>query len=260
MFNWYFELWENALNSDLALLHMAILGGATLGVLVMIIGIIAPTIKKHAGNADMKRRGEAFEESVLSSLKKYLGVIAIPNVLMQYNNNPGNPDTTEADMVFVNNKGIFCVECKSHKGWELTTVEGSLSHEDWNVYGQTFGSMRNPFTQNENHISVLKRHLTDAGFSIPQIHNIVVINNGFRFFYWGKIVEKTDFFPMLNEGKALISLASASGMKSFNKALQSMPSVLSAEEVCALNEYIATLSGNKTQLKEHAKRVAEKHI
>lgn len=261
MFSWYTELWNAVLESDVAIIGIIMLGGATIGAIIFVLSLLSTILKGTNSKNEAMVRGERFEEYTISDIKKYLKVPTFSNVLIPLNFTVGGVQgTAEADIIFINTKGIFCVECKSHKGDIGTTVEGSLSHKEWNVYGETIDMMRNPFSQTDVHIDKLKKYLESYGVrSDINIINAVIINNKFVFTYFGKTISNTYFLHLKNEKMMLISSALNSGLKAWAKEINNMPDVLTPAEVENISSLISDLQGTEEQRKEHIEYVNKTH-
>lgn len=71
-----------------------------------------------------------------------------------------NGHTTEIDIVFIDDKGIFVIESKNYAGW----IFGRENQQNWTQtlrarYGSEKHSFYNPIRQNQTHINALSRYL-----------------------------------------------------------------------------------------------------
>ena len=98
-------------------------------------------------------KGEKLTADILKHYNAYGKILK--NVYVPTFNN----GTTEIDMLYITQKGIFVVECKNYSG----IVTGKIKDNEWT---QSFpnGTVRNfynPVMQNETHIKFLKKYLND---------------------------------------------------------------------------------------------------
>lgn len=70
-----------------------------------------------------------------------------------------NEGTSEIDVLFVTQKGIFVIESKNYSGW----VFGNEADRYWTVTlpGRQKNRFYNPIMQNGGHVKWLKRYLAD---------------------------------------------------------------------------------------------------
>lgn len=68
-------------------------------------------------------------------------------------------ETTEIDVVFISQKGIFVIESKNYSGW----IFGDEKSSRWTAMlpNKTKNSFYNPIRQNANHIKWLRKYLYD---------------------------------------------------------------------------------------------------
>lgn len=103
------------------------------------------------------RRGEKLTERDLNWVKlfgrsgKVLRNVYVPK---------GDSQTSEIDVLFITQKGIFVIESKNYSGW----IFGSEADQNWTVSFQGGRKERfyNPILQNRSHITWLNRYLADA--------------------------------------------------------------------------------------------------
>ena len=165
-----------------------------------------------------QKRGKIFEKKTVNTIKDELGAEPVQNILLPNGDMvKGITGSTEIDIVFVNKKGIFCVECKSHIGDSNTIVAGSLTHDMWKVEGETFDLFRNPFTQNSGHIKQLTSALQNQLSVGLHIYNMVVLNNIFSFSYYGKNSNNKDCYFLPNDNKIILTDARGRGFIQLKK-------------------------------------------
>lgn len=107
------------------------------------------------------RRGEKLTERELNLVKffgrkgKVLRNIYIPK---------DNGETTEIDVIFITQKGIFVIESKNYSGW----IFGDEKSTYWTVMlpNKEKNRFYNPIKQNQTHIKWLACYLNE---DIPQI-------------------------------------------------------------------------------------------
>lgn len=220
-----------------------------------------------------RRRGEKYEELVTNAIKKFLGVEALRNVLFfkipmdkykkdKYDQSlkPLMDKETEADVIAVTKKGIFCFECKSFQDTAYPLV-GSLNEAEWAKHKDTteysYYKLSNPFNQNYKHVKAL------AEYGYPGAYNIVCTNSDFKFTYCGN--EKTSkdkpYFSMLrnqNERMALIKQGhGGKGFKHFAADIASLPDVYTDAQVRQIHDELKKLEATREERKIHAKVKAD---
>lgn len=81
--------------------------------------------------------------------------------------------TTEIDLLFINNKGIFVIESKNYSGW----IFGDEKQKFWTQTFQTKKKYRffNPVWQNNAHINALKEVLVPSYSEVLQ--SIIIFSN-----------------------------------------------------------------------------------
>lgn len=103
------------------------------------------------------RRGEKLTERELKLVKlfgrdgKVLRNVYVPK---------GDGETSEIDVLFITQKGVFVIESKNYSGW----VFGSEADRNWTVSlpnGQK-NYFYNPIRQNRGHVKWLERYLADG--------------------------------------------------------------------------------------------------
>ncbi len=67
---------------------------------------------------------------------------------------PTEDGTTEIDLVYITNSGIYVIESKNYSGW----IYGSYKSREWtqNIYGKKYKFL-NPIWQNKKHIEYLSK-------------------------------------------------------------------------------------------------------
>lgn len=196
-----------------------------------------------------EQRGKDFEAEIARLLKKELHSGVIRNVLLPN----GTGGTTEIDMVFVNRKGIFCIECKSHIGDDRTTVQGDVTDPFWKFTGAASGSMSNPFEQNAFHVKRLRRFLTGISPAVP-IYNIVVINNRPELTYLGQRI-RTSSGAVPFDNRWIASTAPGYGIHSLTKGIRRQPDVLTDTEAAAIVKVLTSRKGTEKELELHRRYV-----
>lgn len=87
---------------------------------------------------------------------------------------PGNK-TSEIDLLFLCQKGIFVIESKNVKGF----VYGSEWQQNWTVllFGGTKNLLYNPIKQNATHVKRLQTYLKELGFEAVPYQNVVIFSD-----------------------------------------------------------------------------------
>jgi hypothetical protein len=111
--------------------------------------------KKESGNkffGVMMDKGKYGEYLSFNILEKINGASRIlTNVYLP----KGNGETTEIDLVYIHETGIYVLESKNYSGW----IFGNGTHTQWTqvlAYGKEKYHFYNPIMQNNKHISALK--------------------------------------------------------------------------------------------------------
>ena len=113
----------------------------------------------------MKSKGEYGEDRIYDILQKVDGYKAtLPNCYLP----KGNGETSEVDLIFLHESGIYVFESKNYSGW----IFGNENQRYWT---QSFSDRRggtkkykfyNPLWQNDTHIRVLQKILNDENVNI----------------------------------------------------------------------------------------------
>lgn len=107
-----------------------------------------------------EERGDAGENIIYKALNKVHGRKALlPNCYIPV----GQKGTTEIDMVFLHESGLYVIESKNYSGW----IFGNEEQEHWTqcLRGKFHTTQKysfyNPLRQNETHICALMELLKD---------------------------------------------------------------------------------------------------
>lgn len=118
--------------------------------------------------------GSSFELFVGEILQSTLGGIVLYNYKVH---SPRIHRGTESDIIFISDRGIFCIECKNYRGY----IAGSLYEPRWR-----FGSsgrtafVSNPVLGNYKHIRSIRGLSRKYNLGINEIHNYVCIPDSCR--------------------------------------------------------------------------------
>lgn len=116
----------------------------------------------------MGRRGEKLTEKELkfAQLLGKKGKV-LRNVYIPKDNN----ETSEIDLVFITQKGIFVFESKNYSGW----IFGDEKSAYWTMMlpNKQKNSFYNPIKQNKTHIKWLGKYFENQGMEIPMFSIIV---------------------------------------------------------------------------------------
>ena len=194
------------------------------------------------------KHGNLYEKMTAEEFEKFIGDKVYRNILI-----PCADATTEADMVFVNKKGIFCVECKYHDKSYKPILVGSLTHDEWMVTDSI--QMPNPFRQNDKHV-----HAIDKEIGSYTIFNVVCSSAPYIFRYFGQEYrsESTPCLYMKNEKKILMYTGDYSSYKQLKKKIGEMPDSLNDNDIERIKEYMSSHQGTEEQRKQHAERIKNK--
>lgn len=234
----------------------------TLGVIGVIIDIIVTILlwcisaflSDWFGITELKRkmgkkkRGEKFERIVAEGLEKEIGCKVYRNILLDI----GHGDTTEIDMAFVTEQGLFCVECKSRLS---SVISCDSSYDKWLADGYV---MDNPFLQNEYHIKHLQRLMDDEfGLSrnIP-IWNLVVTSPMIEYKEMGEQFFKDSI--VLSRKRILVSHHTdknrSKGLCQLKEHIQKQDPVMTLSLVQAISELLEEHCATEKELQEHIER------
>nr|WP_297765643.1 nuclease-related domain-containing protein [uncultured Butyrivibrio sp.] len=206
-------------------------------------------------------RGDEFEDKTANALKRYVSPSVQRNILFNkadpkvfYKASPSEQlmmaeAETEADIVIVNTKGIFCFECKSRKG----IISGNSSVPTWEVK-RTSGrdTMQNPFRQNYKHVQAIK------ALGYTDVYSVVCTNADYIYTYAGvdRTSKKSAYHSFLRnkEREAIMKLGMFSdGMKLFSEDIKSLPDVYTESEVSDIRSRLKSFEATKKERKFHAK-------
>lgn len=120
-----------------------------------------------------KGKGEYGEDKIYDILQKLDGYKAtLPNCYLP----KGNGETSEVDLIFLHESGIYVIESKNYSGW----IFGNENQRYWT---QSFSNRRggtkkykfyNPLWQNDTHIRALQKILDDKNVNI---YSYIVFGN-----------------------------------------------------------------------------------
>lgn len=218
----------------------------------ILIGILYPIM---GSDAKKKRNGEKYESFISRLLYKTFGVMPIRNILLQ-----NFDDETELDMVFVNKKGVFAIECKYHSKKYSPILTGSLNDDIWRVGSNM--TMQNPFNQNHKHIKFLEELI-----GVKYIYSIVYTSCPFNFKFFGMVRDskKEPLFDMLNsEHKAIIqdneTMFLHRGTKHFFTSVLNLPDIYTDKEVKNICTKLSSMQMNRKERKAYAQRMEIKKM
>lgn len=190
--------------------------------------------------------GENYEKNIVDLIKKVFEVNVYRSVLIFIEPNR----STEIDIVFVNTKGIFCIECKYRNNVETRYI--NLDNNEW-YEGE------NALEQNKHHVYHFKKNIT-AEFPV---FNIVMFNHPFQIKYLNNIYNsgKNSCFSLLHtrEPIAIVSndIYDKKAMQKFKKETDELPDKLTNDDIQRIEKEIESHVATIEQHRDHAKRVAE---
>ena len=121
-----------------------------------------------------EERGDIGENIIYSALNKVRGRKALlPNCYIPV----GQKGTTEIDMIFLHESGLYVIESKNYSGW----IFGNEEQDHWTqclrgkFHTTQKHSFYNPLRQNETHICALMELLKDD--TVPYYSYVVFGNN-----------------------------------------------------------------------------------
>ena len=195
------------------------------------------------------KNGENYEKSVASQIENIIGSKPSRNIIMQRND--GEP--TEADMVFVNKKGVFCVECKFRSDNSMIYA-GPLMDERIELQkgNRCIDYTLNPVIQNKMHIVTLSKKI---GIPVEKIYNVVYTSIGFNLRNYGKehLSYKRRCYMAKDINVAWVNGGIIKdGTKAFKEDINSLPDIFNDDEVAGLNELLKSMEASKEQREEFA--------
>ncbi len=224
--------------------------GLFMGFIYMIRALYA---NSKAGLAKVEKKKEAhghkWEDTCAQAIEKYMKVPAIRNVLIPARNKIGS---TECDIVFVNNKGVFCTECKYKEN-----VRSSMCSVDdtyltlWDLHDNPIEQKEdeerplNPISQNKNHIKWLKEILP---FENVPVFNYIRTNYNTDIRYMGKVRKSDVTTPIdLLRSEELLFIGHAEYLA---KAMINLPDILTDEEVTTVRQAIEFYKATDEEMAE----------
>lgn len=201
------------------------------------------------------KQGNIWEAKVASDIKKYFGLTPYSSVLIP--NKRAKQGKTECDLLFINNKGIFCVECKSKKKvieayvnldsnsyWTFKTYEGAIDSSEKSY---------NPVNQNASHIRALREVLPANYKNIP-IYNVVCTSYNTVVTYQGE--EHGNNYSLLNSEKKLY-IGDIKNLYSYSEML--IP-VMTSSDIELLKNFIGFYVSTKEEMHEFKEKMFEEDL
>ena len=194
--------------------------------------------------AKKERAGSTWETRIAQDIDKYLNVPVFRNVLIPTKTQYA---TTECDIVFVNKKGVFCVECKHRSGVDVAFFKVDDEYiESFDKAGHPINNdykYLNPIIQNKNHIKWLKESLPKK--NIP-VYNVICTNYDIKLNYMGitRIGNEFGAIDMLRTEEGLF----IGSIRFLKDALMQMPDVLAPDDVLLLEHAISFYSATEDEM------------
>ena len=185
--------------------------------------------------------GDKYEKRVKKKLENAFNTDILRGLLLPNEHVEGGK--TEADLVFVNTKGVFCIECKCREAGKYV-----MSFFD---EGISIINLRNPFKQNKAHITAINNILSNS--EVP-VYNVFCMNSPVTVLYLMdkySTEERNGSYYIPREKAFFIHIPTANdrvpiynGIKTFKKLCKGLPDVYSKEDVkkvfTELKKYQAT--------------------
>lgn len=214
--------------------------------------------KKRQKKAEEKRYqekqkvGDDYERLVAKNIGNRLGETVYRNVLIDKGRGK-----TEADMIFINNKGVFCVECKYRT--DEPQLSGNVADDTFrmNYYNSGSGEFDNPAKQNRGHINALAEKLN---IHPGNIYNVVVTNMPFELQTYKNIYKssKTPCFLYKPLNTFYVrDKESGKGSKALDKEIQQMDTVFTAEEVELYKNTVNGMVATEDEMARFKERMRE---
>ena len=196
-----------------------------------------------------KKIGDAYESLVAKKIKAHLGIVPVRNVIISTDD-----DQTEVDMVLVNTKGVFAIECK-HRG-DSDILTGSYDDQVYTILPDE--PIKNPFRQNYKHQLFLQDLL-----SIDSTYNIVFVNCSFNLKYNGeehRSYQNAILNLLARERCAMVSEdGNEKGIIAFADAINSLPDIYTAEEVDNMINILSAHIATDEEREAHAEYIKNKY-
>jgi hypothetical protein len=194
------------------------------------------------GTKDIGKYGEKLTERELKWVKlfgrdgKILRNVYLPK-------GEGSEETSEVDVIFITQKGIFVFESKNYSGWIFgnesdTLWTATLANGDRNKF-------YNPILQNKTHIKWMREFVGDK---IP-LFSIIVFS------------ERCELKKITMESMDVEVIQRDQTHATVRDIWDQNPDVLTKEEVTALYEKLYPLTQVSQEVKDkHVERIQEKYI
>lgn len=194
------------------------------------------------GTKDIGKYGEKLTERELKWVKllgrdgKILRNVYLPK-------GEGSEETSEVDVIFITQKGIFVFESKNYSGWIFgnerdTLWTATLANGDRNKF-------YNPILQNKTHIKWMREFVGDK---IP-LFSIIVFS------------ERCELKKITMESMDVEVIQRDQTYATVRDIWDQNPDVLTKEEVTALYEKLYPLTQVSQEVKDkHVERIQEKYI
>lgn len=212
---------------------------------------------------EQKKEGEGYEKYV----SKKLSLLGAPlrNVIVPH----ANGNDTECDIVYVNTKGVWIVECKERgrvcdklEDRDQGQISGHATSDEWTFCprGGNIYAMHNPLLQNAHHIEAITSLLGSNGIQAP-IHNLVVMNCHFLLSDFGRDISdsSSNGYYDLGDGRGVLRLGDGKdGLKTFRKSFALKEDALTDDEVMRISSILQQYVASKEKKLLHD-RLAEMH-
>ena len=215
--------------------------------------------------------GEKYEKRMYGCVKDKLRLACIPstvipNALLFCGNNKADfnrvrnayinggrrvPDQTcEIDLLIINRKGIFCIECKAQESENFWPLMGGVHEAKWNYrkkYGEKGVDKDNPIRQNVFHCNVLKKIVGDKNIVNIFSKNLTWHDLKVVLAYDKRYIKLNLFknFCFLEKEKipSYVTI-DAGGMKKMIRKMKRMPNLYDKDEVQRIVEKINLMKIN----------------
>lgn len=176
------------------------------GVLIITAVSYALITNKIKNNKQVKKsknqiKGEIGEKQTADIFGKFfennsINFKVLRNVYLQFN----DENTTEIDIIFITEYGIFVIENKNYRGW----IFGSFKDKYWTDCYPSGTKIKfyNPLKQNYIHIKTLMKYI-DNKYN-DKIYSYVIFNNECEL---KKVPYNSEFIKVIREQDILITLS-----------------------------------------------------
>lgn len=202
-----------------------------MGLIEWLMGEEPSIFEKFAHADDKGHYGEYLTSYALSNnnVKGYSKILC--NIYIPYRGR-----TSEIDVLFIHEKGLYVIESKHYSGW----IFGSADNNKWTqcLNKNTKNTFYNPIMQNRTHINAIKQYLRNEQVVVK---SYIVFSDKCEF---KKIPDNTDDYVILHR----------------NKMLDVLRKEISKKDVCYSKDDVDRIYSILKPLTEVSEDIKQQHI